>query len=409
MSPRGFLEGVRVCIMRAGDLDHDARARKQAASFAAAGANVTLVGVGTRTPEDLTAAGYAVVMTDPQRGMLKPPRLGRPDVWWPLRVGVNLTYTKALAWRHQARLATLASPNEHELYEAALLASPHIVHAYNIHTLQAAVRVKRATGAAVVYDCRDLFTDYEIGDDEGRARYRRLESELISEVDAVIAVSDSLGEILQERYGVMPVSVYNGPLEVVSHARPAHTPVRLLFTGAFNQNRNLDTLIMAMKGLEGRATLALQGFGGVEEALRDLVLRLGLERCVSFPAPADPLSIVTSAAEYDVGVICSIAHSLNMRVSVSNKLMDYLGAGLAVAATDLPGHRRVLDGTGAAIFVDPTSPDTVRGALDALVCDPERITRMKRAALSVAARYEWSVQEVRLMDVYESIAESRFK
>lgn len=158
---------------------------------------------------------------------------------------------------------------------------------------------------------------------------------------------------------------------------------------------------MAM--LQGKASLSLQGFGGVEAELRKQVARLGLEDAVFFVPPVSPLDVVAAAAQYDVGVICYQGGNLNLRSAVPNKLMDYLGAGLAVAVSDLPGHRSVLEGTGAGIFIDPSSSATIARDIAGLLDDPERITRMKQAALEAAMSFEWSVQAGKLLGVYESV------
>ncbi|MDY0087855.1 MAG: glycosyltransferase [Coriobacteriia bacterium] len=380
----------------------DARARKQAAALTDAGAHVTMVGIGTTVSPDLIESGYDVRLIDPP--VPKLPRLGHEDIWWPLRVAVNLTYTRIRERRFLARQSSFVHPYEPELYEAAIATRPDIIHAYNSHTLSAAIRVKRKTGARVVYDSRDLFTDVEYLDEAARQEHRNVEEELICEADAVITVCEPRADILESRYAIpRPIVVYNGPAEVMTSPSPIHEPVRLLFQGALQQDRNLAALAEAAGFLRGRVTLTMQGFGGVGNELRTRVAELGLDDVVTFVPPASPLQIVKSAWEHDVGVICHKADSLNHRSTVPNKLMDYLGAGLALAASDLPGHRSVLEGTGAAVFIDPSSSETIAEGLSQLVADPVRIAQMKRAALETAERYAWPVQAERLIEVYESV------
>jgi glycosyltransferase involved in cell wall biosynthesis len=392
---------MRVCMLREADYSMDARARKQAAALTDAGAHVTMVGMGTTVSPDLIESGYDVHLIDPP--VPKLPRLGHEDIWWPLRVAVNLTCTRARERRFRSS-RPYAYVYEPELYEAAIATRPDIIHAYNSHTLSAAIRVKRETGARVVYDSRDLFTDVEYLDEAARQEHRNVEEELICEADAVITVCEPLADILQTRYGTCrPVTIYNGPAEVMTSPSPIHEPVRLLFQGALQQDRNLAALAEAAGFLRGRVILTMQGFGGVGNELRTRVAELGLDDVVTFVPPASPLQIVESAWEHDVGVITYKADSLNLQNAVPNKLMDYLGAGLALAASDLPGHRSVLEGTGAAVFIDPSSSETIAEGLSQLVADPARIAQMKRAALETAERYAWPVQAKRLIEVYESV------
>jgi len=390
------LEGIRVCMLRESDYAFDNRARKQASALTEAGAGVTMIGVGAAVPPDLADAGYDI------RLVSIAPRLGREDVWWPIRVTVNLTYTRFLEWRLRRRTADVFM-HEPALVAAAKRLNPDVVHAYNVRTLPAAMRVKRATGARVVYDCRDLYGDVEYYDEATRARFKAAEAKCIGGADAVVTVSPVFADILQSRYGIArPEVIHNGPGEVVDAPEPVHEPVRLFFQGAYRRNRNLIALLDAMSALRGRATLTLQGFGEMESELRDQVIALGLEGSVSLVGPVKPADVVKSASEHDVGVICYKGDTLNLRSTVPNKLLDYLGAGLGLAVSDLPGHRTVLDGTGAGILMDPTSAKTIARALACLIDEPEQIADMKRAAIETARCFEWSVQADRLIRVYMS-------
>jgi glycosyltransferase involved in cell wall biosynthesis len=396
------LDGVRVCIVRAHNFAMDARSRKQAATLADAGAQVTMVGIGTEVPGDLIADGRKVVLVRPASPPPLP-RLGRPSVWWPVRVAVNLTLTRALQRRHANRLLLLGA-YEDELADSIEQLMPDVVHAHNIHTLSAAIEVKRRSGARVLYDNRDLYWDADYVSEDTRTRMREVEQQLIGRVDGVITVCGPRADILESLYQVRrPAVIYNGPVDVMQSAGPVHEPVRLLFQGAFSHSRNLEALIEAMSSLRGAARLTLQGFHADEQRLHALSKSLDLESSVDFVPPVEPLEVVKSAAAHDVGIICHKGDSLNLRSTVPNKLMDYLGAGLALAVSDLPGHRSVLEGTGAAIFIDPSSAASMTESLQLLVSNTEQIRAMKLAALETAMAYRWSVQGEKLVEVYRSI------
>ena len=390
-----------MAIIRAGDYSVDARARKQAATLANAGARVILMGVGSDVPRDAGIVGHDVRLWAPAR--LREPRLGKESVWWPVRVAVNLTYGKYLARRFRNRWSPICG-NESLMVAAAIEAGIDVVHAYNAQALPIAMRIKECLGARVVYDVRDLQADVDYHSQAVQDKLSRIESGSIHSADAVITVSDPLAEVLEHRHGpARPIVIWNGPAVVANEAVAVHKPVRILFQGAFTRNRYLAGLVKAMTLLRGRATLDLQGFGSLERDLRTQVDLLGLNETVRFLPATQPLCVVPDAVDHDVGVICYQGSTLNLQVAVPNKLMDYLGAGLAVAASDLPGHRSVLDGTGAGVFIDPATPETIADGLSQLIDNPERISSMKRAALELAKKYEWSVQAEKLVEVYESI------
>jgi glycosyltransferase involved in cell wall biosynthesis len=392
---------MRVCILRASHYSMDGRARKLAGSLSAAGAMVTLIGIGDRPPDDVANWADAVRMLPDRTAAF-----GRRCPWRPLREGLALV-GRAVT-RSRVHLAGHTHPGEPALVRTAMSVAPDVLHASNIYTLRAAVRVKRRTGARVVYDCRDLVGDVDYGSAGMRSRYRSAEAALIAHADAVITVSEACADVLEQRHRIArPLILHNGPSMVTPAPSPVHRPARLLFQGAFHANRNLPALVEAMRALRGAATLTLQGFGGLERELREQVTALRLDDVVSFVPPVPPLAVVQSAVPHDVGVICYRGTSLNLRCAVPNKLMDYLGAGLAVAASDLPGHRSVLRGTGAEVLIDASSPETIAAALRAVVLEPARLEAMKQAAVRAAKRYEWSREATSLVRLYETLATPR--
>jgi glycosyltransferase involved in cell wall biosynthesis len=392
------LAGIRVCVLRASDYSMDSRARRQAASLSAAGARVTLIGIGDRPPEGAGDWAHEVRMLLDLRAAL-----GRRCPWRPLRGALRLVGGALARWR--VHVARHVHPGEAALVRAATAAAPDVLHAYNIHTLRAAVRVKRHTGARVVYDCRDLFGDVDYGSAGMRSRYRSAEAALIPHADAVITVSEACADVLEARHRIArPLVLHNGPSMVTPAPSPVHRPMRLLFLGSFHPNRNLHTLVEAMPAVRGAATLTLQGFGGVERELREHVAALRLEDAVAFVPPVRPQCIVQSAVPHDVGVTCHLGTSLNLRCAVPNKLMDYLGAGLAVVASDLPGLRSILRGTGAEVLIDASSPGTIAAALRALAREPDHLEAMKRAAVRAATRYAWAREAPSLVRLYETLA-----
>ena len=381
------LHGLRVCCaMRSGSPAYNARFIKVAEAAADAGADVVLV-VATASDAELPACPFPTVVV---------PVTASSHRVWAVRVITNL-YNELLG--EHLRLEAAARRVNADLY-----------HAHFLPTLPALVVAARRVHARVLYDPRDLFVD------AARATwpvwktryYRWLERRFVTRADAVLAVSRPMARVLKERYGIAdPTVIMNGPYDRVNHARPVSRPVRLLFQGAFRHNRNLPSLVRAMAALRGKAILTLQGWGDMEEDLRALVSARELDGTVVFRAPCAPRDVVACAAEHDVGVVAYKADTLNLEVAVPNKLLDYVGAGLAIAASDLPGHRSVLDGADFGVLIDPSSDETLARALARIVDDPDRIARMKQGAVRAASGLSWTAQSKRLIDVYTGLVTGR--
>lgn len=70
------------------------------------------------------------------------------------------------------------------------------------------------------------------------------------------------------------------------------------------------------------------------------------------------------------------------------KLFEYLAAGRAVVATDLPSVREVL-GEGEAELVPPGDPKALAAKLNALRAEPGRLADLERASLRLAQKHTW--------------------
>src|SRR5213592_3456909 len=89
-----------------------------------------------------------------------------------------------------------------------------VVHANDLDTLPAAWLLARASGARLVYDAHELYTDQEPDPPRlHRAVARVLEGALARQADAVVTVSEPIAEELQRRLRLAdrPATVLNAP------------------------------------------------------------------------------------------------------------------------------------------------------------------------------------------------------
>jgi glycosyltransferase involved in cell wall biosynthesis len=83
-------------------------------------------------------------------------------------------------------------------------------------------------------------------------------------------------------------------------------------------------------------------------------------------------------------------------------VFDYLAAGRAIVATDIPTHRTVLN-EERAVLVPPIAKDLARGIVS-LLRDPERADRLARAGRRYAEQHlGWSGFVESLGDLYEDV------
>lgn len=87
-----------------------------------------------------------------------------------------------------------------------------------------------------------------------------------------------------------------------------------------------------------------------------------------------------------------------------NKMFEYMSAGIPVIASDFPLWREIIVGNDCGLCVDPMDPIAIADAIDFLVQNPDRARQMgQNGQRAVLERYNWTVEEARLLAFYDRI------
>ena len=154
-----------------------------------------------------------------------------------------------------------------------------------------------------------------------------------------------------------------------------------------NNKRGIHILLQAIAVCKSKVLLTLQGYINNEQAgiLNNYLNELHIENIVCLVPPAPPDSIVESLLNYDVGLIGEIPEEDNQRLTSSNKLFDYINAGLAVISPDIPGLNETLDEFNVGLKYEAGNVQALSAAIDFLATDPVQLNRFKKASKEAAA------------------------
>jgi glycosyltransferase involved in cell wall biosynthesis len=164
--------------------------------------------------------------------------------------------------------------------------------------------------------------------------------------------------------------------------------------------------------LEALASLAevhfvIIGFGREDDLqlVRQWSEECGVAARVHLLPPRSFDELVRTAAAASVGLVPIKANKTNHRLGDTNKLFEYLMAGLPVAASDLPEIRRVVtqgDPPVGELF-DPDSPTSIADAIRRVLSDPEYERRRTEARRLALKQFNWGIEERRLIGVYQTM------
>ena len=84
------------------------------------------------------------------------------------------------------------------------------------------------------------------------------------------------------------------------------------------------------------------------------------------------------------------------------KLFEYMAAGCAIVASDLPAMREIL-ADDEVMWSKPGDPGSIAEAIKALVGDPARARRMGERVREKSRQYTWQTRAARVMALLSNI------
>lgn len=391
---------MRICMLVRNAMTRDARVAREASSLGAAGHRVTVLCLsasGLPTWEE--REGYVVARLVSPGGLAGPTiRSESAAAPAPPRRRFRLEF----AVRRRDRTLSRAFERAARRFDAEAF------HAHDLNTLEPAARAAAARGARLVYDAHELYPEITGFSPRERKRWSALERELITKPDVVIAASGSRADEMSRRYGVArPLVVMNCPRSgpapdpAASALAAARRPGRTLFVyaGGFTPNRALEHLVRAVREAGDGVALAMIGWGPLEGALR-----AAAGDRVEFLPPVAPDEVIPLIAGADAGVVSYLPVGRNNELAAPNKLFEYLHAGLAVVASDLPDIRQVVEAHDVGVLFDPADEGSIVRALREVASSEARRQAMRERARAAAPLYTWEAQERVLLEAYERLA-----
>lgn len=401
----------RALVLVRNGVTHDARVRREADALRRLGYRPTIIGVLTaREPAPReTLDGVAVLRLDPG-GVLRRLAGGLRGGAPPVDAAVAGSSSPARgrpAGTVAQRLRRLAVTLDwyRQCIGVVLRNQAPLVHCNDYNTMWIGVAAKLLCRSRVVYDAHELWPDRNLRP-EPRRWLLACEWLFVRVADRVLTTSPAYADLMARRYRVAaPTVVRNVPSYAVtaSSASASRTDGRrrAVYFGAITSGRGLERAVAALVRIED---LELRLVGpeawGFTQRLDELARRLGVRDRLELAPPVAPADAPAVFADADVGLALIEPVCLSYRLTLPNKLFEYMAAGLPVVASDLPAMAAVVGETGAGVTVDPSDAASVeRGLREAL--EPDRNAQLRAAARAAAERVTWEAERRVLARAYD--------
>lgn len=286
-----------------------------------------------------------------------------------------------------------------------------VIHCHSLGPLPIAVRLKRLTGARLVYDAHELESEVFGAKGFRKSLARRMEEAMVPSVDAIITVSPSIREWYSEKFPGIPVSVLRNIPERPDHPI-APQPLRrelgvpddallLIFIGGLNAGKGIEQALEAFEHESVRHHLLCLGRGPLKPLVEAASARC---RRIHYLPPVRPAELVDCVAGADVSVCLTLDSCLSRRFSLPNKLFESLVAGVPLIVSPLPELSRMVSEHNAGWVVE-TEGGRLRELLNKLTVQS---VREKESGLADRVSHlHWENEARSLLNVYDSLASER--
>jgi glycosyltransferase involved in cell wall biosynthesis len=286
------------------------------------------------------------------------------------------------------------------------------------------VGMPRALRAPVIYESHGYAPDVAASLPEmvttarppGAARLKRLtqrEAAVWRDADGYVTITAALSRMLQEKFGnrahtaVVPdgVRVNSTPDDLQAAVAPAVVG----YAGHLYPWKGVDLLLDAIAQAPHASALIVgghevEGDRGRLEALADA---LGISARVTFTGHVAPAQVPALLRRATILALPNPASAISTFFTSPLKLFEYMAAGRAIVASDLPAIREVLRHEVNALLVAPGDSAALARAIDRLLGDSQLALKLARNALNDVDDYTWSRRAERLETLFEQVRAAR--
>jgi glycosyltransferase involved in cell wall biosynthesis len=139
------------------------------------------------------------------------------------------------------------------------------------------------------------------------------------------------------------------------------------------------------------------------ERVKALARELGVDTRVTFTGLVEPARVPALLAQAMVLILPNPASAISTHFTSPLKLFEYMAAGRAIVASDLPAIREILRDGETALLVEPADPRAIASAVQRLIEDPAFAAALARAAHARAADFTWARRAERLEALFDEV------
>lgn len=229
--------------------------------------------------------------------------------------------------------------------------------------------------------------------------FRRLRNWTLRRADSITVVSGAMKQCLLDD-GIAADKIYVAPMGVDLQGRfldqgRVRDDKKLIFVGRLVEKKGVDYLIDAMRILlDSKLEIKLQivGDGVLKDSLKRRAERLGVAKSIEFVGAVSNDAVIDYLNQATIFVFPAIVADSGDQEGLGLVMVEALGCGCAVIASDLSAIRDVIEHDENGLLLPQKDPRKLAEVISGLLEDQNKLHLLqKRARSSVLEKFDWSI------------------
>jgi glycosyltransferase involved in cell wall biosynthesis len=286
-----------------------------------------------------------------------------------------------------------------------------ILHLHDPELIPLGLRLKRR-GKKVIFDSHEDLPKQVLGkhylNNVTRVVLSKVlsmyESSVCRRFDAIVAATPFIRDKFR-KINSNTIDINNFPIleELTVENEIPDESRAVCYLGGIAAIRGIKEMVRAMELVKHDSILLLGGAFD-DSDIKSKVTSYPGWKCVDYLGWLDRDGVRDVLSRSRAGLV-TLHPLVNYLDSLPVKMFEYMAAGLPVIASDFPLWRQIIESSDCGICVNPLNPQDIAAAIDKLIENPDEAHRMgKNGRRAVNERYNWAIEEKKLLDLYSRIS-----
>ena len=298
------------------------------------------------------------------------------------------------------------------LFFFLLFRKADVLVANDLDTLLAnhmAAKFKR--NCRLVYDSHEYFTEVPelINRPKVQKIWLRIERKIFPKLKEVYTVNNSIADIYKNLYdkeikvvrNISPLWEHKDLASKRDLSIPENKKLIILQGAGINIDRGAEEAVEAMTKID--AVLMIVGDGDVLPQLKNRVAELKISDKVIFYGKK-PYDVMMNYTHYaDIGLTLDKTTNLNYKLSLPNKVFDYMHTYTPIVATNIKEVVSVIERNEIGEVVEPLNVDSLADCINNLLNDESKLNRYRENCKQAATKENWEEETKVLAQIYPKV------